>query len=515
MSLSIIAYEILVILVFFLGGVVGFYIRRYVSESKIGGAEKEAARIKELAKQEADLVSKEIISKAREEAVKIKNEVEKELKNRKLEIQKLETRLLQREESIEKKIEVVDKRERAIFQKEEEIKKMREALARQYEKHKQELIRIANLTEEEARKELFTRLEEELKVDLSKKIKEYEDKLIEIEKQKAQEIIATAIQRSAVDFVAESTITVVPLPNDEVKGRIIGREGRNIRTFESLTETELIIDDTPEAVVISSFDPIRREVAKLTLEKLIIDGRIHPSRIEELYEKAKEEMEEKILEEGEKAISELNLGDMQKDLVKLIGRLKFRTSFGQNVLQHSLEVSNLAGIIASELHMNSQLARRAGLLHDIGKAIDKETEGPHALIGADILRKFGENEEIIHAVLAHHYDVPLEKPLDYIIQAADAISASRPGVRNESIEQYIKRIEDLERIATSFDGVEKAYALQAGREVRVFVKPDSIDDNILPKLAFDIAKKIENEIVYPGQIKVLVVRESKALGYAK
>jgi len=515
MNLSLIAYEILVILVFFLGGLVGFYIRRYISESKIGGAEKEAERIKQLALQEADLKSKDIISKAREEAVKIKNDVDKELKNRKLEIQKLEARLLQREESVEKKIEAVDKRERAIFQKEEEIRKMREALARQYEKHKQELLRIANLSEEEARRELFTKLEEELKVDLSKKIKEYEDRLREIEKQKAQEIIATAVQRSAVDFVSESTITVVPLPNDEVKGRIIGREGRNIRTFESLTETELIIDDTPEAVVISSFDPIRREVARLTLEKLIVDGRIHPSRIEELYEKAKQEMEEKILEEGEKAISELNLGEMHKDLVRLVGKLKFRTSYGQNVLQHSLEVSNLAGIIASELHMNYQLARRAGLLHDIGKAIDKETEGPHALIGADILRKYGENEEIIHAVASHHYDIPLEKPLDFIIQAADAISASRPGVRNESIEQYIKRIEELEKIATSFDGVEKAYALQAGREVRVFVKPDSIDDTILPKLAYDIAKKIENEIVYPGQIKVLVVRESKALGYAK
>jgi len=515
MNLSLIAYEILVILVFFLGGVIGFYVRRYISESKIGGAEKEAQKIKELASQEAELKSKEIISKAKEEAVKIKSDVDRELKNRKVEIQKLETRLLQREESIEKKIEAVDKRERAIFQKEEEIRKMREALARQYEKHKQELLRIANLSEEEARRELFEKLEEELKVDLSKKIKEYEDRLREIEKQKAQEIIATAVQRSAVDFVSESTITVVPLPNDEVKGRIIGREGRNIRTFESLTETELIIDDTPEAVVISSFDPIRREIAKMTLEKLIVDGRIHPSRIEELYEKAKEEMEEKILEEGEKAISELNIGDMPKELIKLVGKLKFRTSFGQNVLQHSLEVSNLAGIIASELHMNYQISRRAGLLHDIGKAIDKETEGPHALIGADILRKFGENEEIIHAVASHHYDVPLEKPLDYIIQAADAISASRPGVRNESIEQYIKRIEELEKIATSFEGVEKAYALQAGREVRVFVKPDSIDDNVLPKLAYDIAKKIENEIVYPGQIKVLVVRESKAFGYAK
>ncbi len=515
LTFSYLVYALLIILVFFLGGIVGFYIRRFIAESKISGAEKEAQRIKEMAIQEADLKSKEIISKAREEAVKIKNDLERELKNRKLEIQKLETRLLQREEMIDKKSDAVDKRERAIIQKEEEIKRMREALARQYEKHKQELLRIANLTEEEARNELFGKLEEELKVDLSKKIKEYEDRLKEIEKQKAQEIIATAIQRTAVDFVAESTITVVPLPNDEIKGRIIGREGRNIRTFESLTETELIIDDTPEAVVISSFDPIRREIAKLTLEKLILDGRIHPSRIEELYERAKQEMEEKILEEGEKALSVINVGEMPKDLVKLIGRLKFRTSFGQNVLQHSLEVSNLAGIIASELYMDPIIARRAGLLHDIGKAIDKETEGPHATIGADILRKYGENEEIVHAVLAHHYDVPLEKPLDYIIQAADAISASRPGVRNESIEQYIKRIEELEKIATSFEGVEKAYALQAGREVRVFVKPDSIDDSLLPKLAFDIAKKIESEIVYPGQIKVLVVRESKALGYAK
>lgn len=515
MNLSLIAYELLVILVFILGGLVGFYIRRFVAESKIGGAEKEAQRIKEMAVQEAESRSKEIISKAREEAVKIRNETEKDLKLRKQEIQKLEAKLIQREEILEKKLESIDRREKTIVQKEEEIRKMREALARQYEKHKQELLRIANLTEEEAKRELMEKLEKELSLDISKKIKEYEDKLKEIEKMKAQEIISTAIQRTAVDFVAESTITVVPLPNDEIKGRIIGREGRNIRTFESLTETELIIDDTPEAVVISSFDPIRREIARLTLEKLILDGRIHPSRIEELYEKAKQEMEEKIIEEGEKALLELNIVDMHKDLVKLIGKLKFRTSFGQNVLKHSLEVAYLAGIIAGELQMDIQKAKRAGLLHDIGKALDKEVEGPHAQIGAELLRKYGEDEEIIHAIQAHHYDVPLEKPLDFIIQAADAISASRPGVRNESIEQYIKRIEELERIATSFEGVEKAYALQAGREVRVFVKPDSIDDSLLPKLAYDIAKKIENEVVYPGQIKVLVVRESKALGYAK
>jgi ribonuclease Y len=515
MNLSLIAYELLIILVFLLGGLVGFYIRRYVSESKIGGAEKEAQRIKEMAIQEAESRSKEIISKAREEAVRIRNEMEKDLKLRKVEIQKLEAKLIQREEMIEKKIDSIDKREKALIQKEEEVRKMREALARQYEKHKQELLRIANLTEEEAKREVMEKIEKELSLDISKKIKDYEDRLKEMEKLKAQEIIATAIQRTAVDFVAESTITVVPLPNDEIKGRIIGREGRNIRTFESLTETELIIDDTPEAVVISSFDPIRREIARMTLEKLIVDGRIHPSRIEELYEKAKQEMEEKIVEEGEKALLELNIVDMHKDLVKLIGKLKFRTSFGQNVLKHSLEVAYLAGIIAGELQMDIQKAKRAGLLHDIGKALDKEVEGPHAQIGAEILRKYGEDEEIIHAILAHHYDVPLEKPLDFIIQAADAISASRPGVRNESIEQYIKRIEELERIASSFEGVEKAYALQAGREVRVFVKPDTIDDSLLPKLAYDIAKKIENEVVYPGQIKVLVVRESKALGYAK
>ncbi len=515
MNLSLIAYELLIIVVFILGGLVGFYIRRFVAESKIGGAEKEAQRIKEMAVQEAESRSKEIISKAREEAVKIRNEVEKDLKLRKQEIQKLEAKLIQREEMIEKKIEAIEKREKTLIQKEDEVRKMREALARQYEKHKQELLRIANLTEEEARREVLEKIEKELSLEISKKIKEYEDRLKEIEKMKAQEIISTAIQRTAVDFVAESTITVVPLPNDEIKGRIIGREGRNIRTFESLTETELIIDDTPEAVVISSFDPIRREIARITLEKLILDGRIHPSRIEELYEKAKQEMEEKILEEGEKALLELNIVDMHKDLVKLIGKLKFRTSFGQNVLKHSLEVAYLAGIIAAELQMDIQKAKRAGLLHDIGKALDKEVEGPHAQIGAEILRRYGEDEEIIHAIEAHHYDVPLEKPLDFIIQAADAISASRPGVRNESIEQYIKRIEELERIAQSFEGVEKAYALQAGREVRVFVKPDTIDDSLLPKLAYDIAKKIENEVVYPGQIKVLVVRESKALGYAK
>ena len=515
MKISIFLYELLIIATFFLGGIVGFYIRRYIAESKIQSAEKEAKKIKEEALKQAEIRAKEMLSKAREDAIRIRGDAERELKRRRQEIQKIETRLFQREEMLERKLEAVERRERSVSQKEEEIRKIKEALKNQYERHKRELLRVAQLTEEEAREELFRKLEEELKIDISKKIRLYEEELKEKQKEKAQEILATAIQRTAVDFVGESTITVVPLPNDDIKGRIIGREGRNIRTFESLTETELIIDDTPEAVVISSYDPIRREIAKLTLEKLILDGRIHPSRIEEVYEKAKEEMEEIILEEGNKAILEVGIGDLPVELKKLLGKLKFRTSYGQNVLKHSLEVAFLAGTMAAELGMDIKTAKRAGLLHDIGKALDKEMEGPHAIIGGEILRKFGEIEKVIHAVQAHHNEIQPEIPLDFIIQAADAISASRPGVRNETIEQYIKRIQELEKIASSFPGVEKAYALQAGREVRVFVKPDSIDDMLLPKLAYDIAKKIENEVMYPGQIKVLVVRESKAVGYAK
>ena len=471
-------------------------------------AENKAKDILEKSRIQAEEEKKAIILEGKEEIYKLKNETERELKERRHELLNLERRILQREENVEKKEEILLKKEHEIETRLNELKELQK-------KQIEELQKIAQLTKEEAKEMLLIKLEEELQRDIAIRIKEAESRFKEMADKKAREILCEAIQRCAVEHTVESTVSVVNLPSEEMKGRIIGREGRNIRTFETLTGVDLIIDDTPEAVVLSSFDPIRREIARIALEKLVKDGRIHPARIEEMVNKAKREVENKIKEEGERALIEVGIHNLHPDLIRTLGRLYFRTSYGQNVLQHSLEVAKLASIIAGELGLDSNIAKRAGLLHDIGKAIDYETEGSHALLGSELLKKYGENYDIVHAVAAHHEEIPLIKPLDVIIQVADSISAVRPGARRESIEVYIKRLEKLEEIAMSFPGVEKAYAIQAGREVRVMVNPDNVDDYSATKLAYQIAKKIEKEMEYPGQIKVTVIRETRAIEYAR
>lgn len=471
-------------------------------------AENKAKEILEKSRIQAEEEKKAIILEGKEEIYKLKNETERELKERRHELLNLERRILQREENVEKKEEILLKKEHEIETRLNELKELQK-------KQIEELQKIAQLTKEEAKEMLLIKLEEELQRDIAIRIKEAESRFKEMADKKAREILCEAIQRCAVEHTVESTVSVVNLPSEEMKGRIIGREGRNIRTFETLTGVDLIIDDTPEAVVLSSFDPIRREIARIALEKLVKDGRIHPARIEEMVNKAKREVENKIKEEGERALIEVGIHNLHPDLIRTLGRLYFRTSYGQNVLQHSLEVAKLASIIAGELGLDSNIAKRAGLLHDIGKAIDYETEGSHALLGSELLKKYGENYDIVHAVAAHHEEIPLIKPLDVIIQVADSISAVRPGARRESIEVYIKRLEKLEEIAMSFPGVEKAYAIQAGREVRVMVNPDNVDDYSATKLAYQIAKKIEKEMEYPGQIKVTVIRETRAIEYAR
>jgi ribonuclease Y len=479
-----------------------------VEKKILENAENKAKEILEKSRIQAEEEKKAIILEGKEEIYKLKNETERELKERRHELLNLERRILQREENVEKKEEILLKKEHEIETRLNELKELQK-------KQIEELQKIAQLTKEEAKEMLLIKLEEELQRDIAIRIKEAESRFKEMADKKAREILCEAIQRCAVEHTVESTVSVVNLPSEEMKGRIIGREGRNIRTFETLTGVDLIIDDTPEAVVLSSFDPIRREIARIALEKLVKDGRIHPARIEEMVNKAKREVENKIKEEGERALIEVGIHNLHPDLIRTLGRLYFRTSYGQNVLQHSLEVAKLASIIAGELGLDSNIAKRAGLLHDIGKAIDYETEGSHALLGSELLKKYGENYDIVHAVAAHHEEIPLIKPLDVIIQVADSISAVRPGARRESIEVYIKRLEKLEEIAMSFPGVEKAYAIQAGREVRVMVNPDNVDDYSATKLAYQIAKKIEKEMEYPGQIKVTVIRETRAIEYAR
>jgi ribonuclease Y len=479
-----------------------------VEKKILENAENKAKDILEKSRIQAEEEKKAIILEGKEEIYKLKNETERELKERRHELLNLERRILQREENVEKKEEILLKKEHEIETRLNELKELQK-------KQIEELQKIAQLTKEEAKEMLLIKLEEELQRDIAIRIKEAESRFKEMADKKAREILCEAIQRCAVEHTVESTVSVVNLPSEEMKGRIIGREGRNIRTFETLTGVDLIIDDTPEAVVLSSFDPIRREIARIALEKLVKDGRIHPARIEEMVNKAKREVENKIKEEGERALIEVGIHNLHPDLIRTLGRLYFRTSYGQNVLQHSLEVAKLASIIAGELGLDSNIAKRAGLLHDIGKAIDYETEGSHALLGSELLKKYGENYDIVHAVAAHHEEIPLIKPLDVIIQVADSISAVRPGARRESIEVYIKRLEKLEEIAMSFPGVEKAYAIQAGREVRVMVNPDNVDDYSATKLAYQIAKKIEKEMEYPGQIKVTVIRETRAIEYAR
>ena len=502
-------------LVILIGIFVVIYTRKNISQANISKSEEEAKRITEEAKKDAESKKKEAILEAKEEVHRLRSDFEKESRERRTEIQRLERRIIQREESLDKKGTVLEKKEDNLNKKQQEIELLEASVQDLYTKQREELERLSGLTSDEAKQVLLDEVKKEIKHETAIMIKEVESKAKEEADKKAREIITYAIQRCAADHVAESTVHVVSLPNDEMKGRIIGREGRNIRALETLTGVDLIIDDTPEAVILSGFDPIRREVARIALEKLIVDGRIHPARIEEMVEKAKKDVENDIREEGEQATFETGIHGLHIEIVRLLGRLKYRTSYGQNVLKHSIEVSYLAGLMASELGIDPTLAKRAGLLHDIGKAVDHEVEGPHALIGAEIAKKYHESPVIVNAIAAHHGDVEMQSLEAILVQAADAISAARPGARRETLEAYIKRLEKLEEIANSYEGVEKSYAIQAGREIRIMIKPEDIDDAGAIEVARDIVKKIESELEYPGQIKVNVIRETRAVEYAK
>jgi ribonuclease Y len=498
-----------------LGLGVGYLVRKMIAEAKIASAEEAAKKILEDAKRESEAKKKEALLEAKEEVHKLRNELERENKERRIELQRSERRLVQKEENLDRKLDALEKRDESLNRREAELEKSQEKLTELYAKQLAELERLSGLTSEEARNLLLANIEDEIKHESAMMIKEIETQAKEEADKRAREIISLAIQRCAADHVAETTVSVVTLPSDEMKGRIIGREGRNIRTLETLTGIDLIIDDTPEAVILSGFDPVRREVARLTLEKLIQDGRIHPARIEEMVEKAQKEVDARIKEAGEQATFETGVHGLHPELVKLLGRLKYRTSYGQNVLKHSTEVAHLAGITAAELGADVKLAKRAGLLHDIGKAVDHEVEGPHVTIGADLAKKYRESAEVVHAIAAHHGDEEPKTIEAVLVQAADAVSAARPGARRETLESYLKRLTRLEEIATSFEGVEKCFAIQAGREIRVMVKPDKVDDISSVRLARDIVKRIENELDYPGQIKVTAIRETRAVDYAK
>lgn len=482
---------------------------------KIGTAEEKARNIIDEALKTAETKKREALLEAKEESLKTKNEVEKESRERRAELQKYERRVLSKEESIDRKADVLERRENDITAKEAEIRKKEKKTNELYDQGVQELERISGLTSEQAKEYLLKSVEDEVKIDTAKIYKELESQAKEEAGRKAKEYVVTAIQKCAVDHVSESTISVVQLPSDEMKGRIIGREGRNIRTLETLTGVDLIIDDTPEAVVLSSFDPIRREVARIALEKLIVDGRIHPARIEEMVEKAQKEVDTMIREEGEAAAFEVGVHGIHPELLRLLGRMKFRTSYGQNALRHSIEVAQLAGLLAGEVGTDIRMAKRAGLLHDIGKSIDHEVEGSHIQIGVDLCRKYKESALVINAVESHHGDVEPQSLIACLVQAADAISAARPGARKETLETYTNRLKQLEDITNSFKGVDKSFAIQAGREVRIMVVPDQINDNEMVLLARDISKQIEAELEYPGQIKVNVIRESRVTDYAK
>ncbi|MCM8757572.1 MAG: ribonuclease Y [Candidatus Omnitrophica bacterium] len=500
----------------------GYFLRRYVAEKKIKDAETQAKLIIEQAKKEAENRRREVELEAKEELLRLHQEFEQQTKDRRQELADLEKRLNIKEENLERRLEILEKKEKEIqtridnFTRQEETFKLKEAqLTQLISEEKERLQKISSLSPEEAKKILLARINEELTMEKAQLIKKMEEEILEQADRKAKEILSLAIQRCAAEHTMETTISVVNLPNEEMKGRVIGREGRNIRALEMATGVDIIIDDTPEAVTISAFDPVRREIARIALERLIADGRIHPGRIEEIVEKTAKEMEEKIKEEAERTLLEIGITGLHPELVKLIGRLKYRTSFGQNVLQHSKEVAYLLGMMASELGLDWNLARRIGLLHDIGKAVDHQVEGTHAKIGADLAKKFGESAEVVDAIAAHHEEEPFKNLYGVLACAADAISASRPGARRETLETYIKRLEKLESIANLFKGVEKSYAIQAGREIRVIVQPDKISDAEMVNLARDIKKKIEEDMEYPGQIKVTVIRETRAIEYAK
>jgi ribonuclease Y len=500
----------------------GFVLARFVQKKKVGEYEKIGKKILEDAKKEADVLTREASIQAKDIVIKANNELEQEVKARRQELQNSERRLAQKEANIDKKTESLDRKEEELAKKDRDLSNKHGVLDGKIKEHdnlllkeREQLERISGLTAEEAKKVLMQVMEDEAKYEAVKLCKRIEEEARERSDKKAKEIIALAIQRYAGDYVGEDTVSVVTLPNEEMKGRIIGREGRNIRALEAATGVDIIIDDTPEAVILSCFNPIRREVARVAIERLISDGRIHPARIEEIVSKVAEEMENKIKESGEQAVFDLGVHNVHPEVVKLLGRLKFRSSYAQNIYQHSLEVAFICGVIASELKVNVKEAKRAGLLHDIGKAVDHEIEGSHAAIGADLAKKYGEKEEIVHSILAHHEDVPAAGLLDVIVQAADALSGARPGARREMLETYIKRLDELERIANGFGGVEKSFAIQAGREIRIVVNSEKISDDTTYTLSKDIAKKIETDLSYPGQIKIVVIRETRAVEYAK
>ena len=505
-----------------IGFIIGNLLRKKLSEAKIAKAEDSAARILEDAKREAETVSKEAMLQAKDAVFQAKAEFERESKDKRRDLQAFEKRLQLKEENLDKKIMIFDQRDAELFKKDQALSAKDQAIVQKEEKvnqlieeQRRNLERISGLTSEEAKRVLMENLESEAKLDAAKRIKIIEEEARETADKKSKEILSLAIQRYAGEYVAEKTVSVVTLPSDEMKGRIIGREGRNIRALEAATGIDLIIDDTPEAVILSGFNPVRREIAKLSLEKLIADGRIHPGRIEEVVAKASEEVELAIKEAGEQAAFDLGVYGIHPEILKLIGRLKYRTSYSQNVYQHSLEVAFLCGIMAEELGINVKQAKRAGLLHDLGKAVDHEIEGSHAVIGADIAKKYGESPKIVHAIMAHHEDEKPATVLAVLVQAADALSGARPGARREMMETYVKRLDDLEKIATSFGGVTTSFAIQAGREIRVMVSSDEVTDERALILAKDIAKKIEAEMTYPGQIKVNVIRETRAIEYAR
>ncbi len=515
MEVNVIIAVIALIVGVVIGVPVGIQRRKATAEREIGSAEEEAKRLINDAIKSAESKKREALVEAKEEILKARNEYEREVKEQRSDLQKQERRLQQKEENIDRKTENIEKKEEALQVKLNDLEESREEVAHLKKAQMEVLEKISGFTAEEAKKYLIDQLEHEVTHEAAMKIKEIETRYKEEADTYAREIISLAIQRCAADHVAEATVSVVPLPNDEMKGRIIGREGRNIRTLETMTGVDLIIDDTPEAITVSCFDPVRREIARLALEKLIQDGRIHPARIEEMVEKAKREVDATIKAEGERAVFETNVHGLHPELVKLLGRMKYRTSYGQNVLNHSMEVSHVAGLLAAELGADVTKAKRAGLLHDLGKAIDHEVEGSHVAIGVELARKYREDEDIIHAIEAHHNDVEPRTIIACLVQAADAISAARPGARRENLENYIKRLEKLEEVTSSFPGVEKTFAIQAGREVRVMVKPEQVNEDQMIILARDIAKKIEDELEYPGQIKVHLLRETKVIEYAK